>query len=296
MKYSNFAIVASFFGLWLDSSFSKNTQLIFGFILILSFGIIHGANDLLLINYINKNNKPLSYLKLLFYYIIIVGLGGILFWIIPWFGLLLFILVSGYHFGEQQWQNLETGVVFKLFEFTYGLFILFLLFIFHIEEVQNVIFNIASISIPENYFSVGLLITSFLLVILGIYFVRINETFKNKWFLETFYLLVFTIIFKVSSLIWGFAIYFIIWHSIPSIINQVSYLNGSFNWKNFVVYIQNAFIYWIVSLIGIVVLYYLFRDVKLFNAIFFSFLAAITFPHVAVLFLVFKRNKKNRAF
>ena len=296
MKYSNFAIVASFFGLWLDSSFSKNTQLIFGFILILSFGIIHGANDLLLINYINKNNKPLSYLKLLFYYIIIVGLGGILFWIIPWFGLLLFILVSGYHFGEQQWQNLETGVVFKLFEFTYGLFILFLLFIFHIEEVQNVIFNIASISIPENYFSVGLLITSFLLVILGIYFVRINETFKNKWFLETFYLLVFTIIFKVSSLIWGFAIYFIIWHSIPSIINQVSYLNGSFNLKNFVVYIQNAFIYWIVSLIGIVVLYYLFRDVKLFNAIFFSFLAAITFPHVAVLFLVFKKNKKNRAF
>ncbi len=296
MKYSNFAIVASFFGLWLDSSFSKNTQLIFGFILILSFGIIHGANDLLLINYINKNNKPLSYLKLLFYYLIIVGLGGILFWIIPWFGLLLFILVSGYHFGEQQWQNLETGVVFKLFEFTYGLFILFLLFIFHIEEVQNVIFNIASISIPENYFSVGLLITSFFLVILGIYFVRINETFKNKWFLETFYLLVFTIIFKVSSLIWGFAIYFIIWHSIPSIINQISYLNGSFNWKNFVVYIQNAFIYWIVSLIGIVILYYLFRDVKLFNAIFFSFLAAITFPHVAVLFLVFKKNKKNRAF
>ena len=296
MKYSNFAIVASFFGLWLDSSFSKNTQLIFGFILILSFGIIHGANDLLLINYINKNNKPLSYLKLLFYYLIIVGLGGILFWIIPWFGLLLFILVSGYHFGEQQWQNLETGVVFKLFEFTYGLFILFLLFIFHIEEVQNVIFNIASISIPENYFSVGLLITSFLLVILGIYFVRINETFKNKWFLETFYLLVFTIIFKVSSLIWGFAIYFIIWHSIPSIINQVSYLNGSFNWKNFVVYIQNAFIYWIVSLFGIVILYYFFRDVKLFNAIFFSFLAAITFPHVAVLFLVFKKNKKNRAF
>ena len=296
MKYSNFAIVASFFGLWLDSSFSKNTQLIFGFILILSFGIIHGANDLLLINYINKNNKPLSYLKLLFYYLIIVGLGGILFWIIPWFGLLLFILVSGYHFGEQQWQNLETGVVFKLFEFTYGLFILLLLFIFHVEEVQNVIFNIASISISENYFSVGLLITSFFLVILGIYFVRINETFKNKWFLETFYLLVFTIIFKVSSLIWGFAIYFIIWHSIPSIINQISYLNGSFNWKNFVVYIQNAFIYWIVSLIGIVILYYLFRDVKLFNAIFFSFLAAITFPHVAVLFLVFKKNKKNRAF
>lgn len=290
MKYSNFAIVASFFGLWLDSFISNKSQLIVGFVLILSFGILHGANDLLLIKNINYNKKEISLIKLLLYYLIVVGFGALLFWIVPWFALLLFIVVSGYHFGEQQWQNIEKSFVFKLFEFTYGLFILLLLFIFHINEVQEVIINITSIYIFESYFSIGLAITTLFLLIMGIYFSQKIIEFRSKWFLETFYLFVFAIIFKVSSLIWGFAIYFILWHSIPSIINQVVHLNGKFNWKNFLLYIKTAFAYWLISLIGIAILYLLFKDVKIFNALFFSFLAAITFPHVLVIYILYKKK------
>ncbi len=290
MKYSNFAIIASFFGLWLDSYISNKSQLIFGFILILTFGILHGANDLLLIERINLNKKPFSLLKLLLYYLIVVGLGALLFWIIPWFALLLFILVSGYHFGEQQFQNIEKSNLFKFFEFIYGLFILMLLFIFHVQEVQEVITNITSVSISESYFSLGLAITTLILIILGFYFSQKSIEFRSKWILETFYLMVFTIIFKVSSLIWGFAIYFILWHSIPSIINQVVYLKGEFNWKNFGSYVKTAFAYWLVSLIGIAVLYLLFKDIQIFNALFFSFLAAITFPHVLVIYILFKKK------
>ena len=290
MKYSNFAIVVSFFGLWLDSFISNNAQVIVGFALILTFGILHGANDLLLIKNIDSDKEQLSILKLLLYYLIVVGFGALLFWIIPWFALLLFIVVSGYHFGEQQWQNLEKSNLFKLFEFIYGLFILMLLFIFHIKEVQEVILNITSVSISESYFSAGLTITTLLLIILGFYFSRRVIEFRSKWILETFYLVVFTIIFKVSSLIWGFAIYFILWHSIPSIINQVIYLKGEFNIKNFGVYIKTAFAYWLISLIGIASLYLLFKDIKIFNALFFSFLAAITFPHVLVIYILFKKK------
>ena len=115
---------------------------------------------------------------------------------------------------------------------------------------------------------------------------------ESEWenMLETFYLLVFAVLFRVSSLIWGFAIYFIIWHSIPSIINQVNYLSGEFNKKNFGKYIKSAFVYWMISLIGIATLYLLFKDIKIFNALFFSFLAAITFPHVLVIFILFKKK------
>ena len=288
MKYFNFAIVASFFCLWLDSLLSNNAQIIVGFILILTFGILHGANDLLLIKKIDYNKEQISFQKTLLYYIIVVGLGSLLFWIIPWFALLLFIIVSGYHFGEQQWENLEKSSLFKLFEFTYGLFILMLLFNFNIKEVQEVIQNITSIVVPKNYFTNGLIINSFALVALGIYYSNKLVEFKNRWMLETFYLLVFTVIFRVSSLIWGFAIYFIIWHSIPSIINQINYLNGEVSWNNFRKYIRSAFLYWVISLIGIATLYLLFKDIEIFNALFFSFLAAITFPHVLVIFILFK--------
>ncbi len=290
MKYSNFAIVLSFFGLWLDSFISNNAQIIVGFALILTFGILHGANDLLLIRNIDSNKVQLSILKLLLYYLIVVGFGALLFWIIPWFALLLFIVVSGYHFGEQQFQNIEKSNLFKFFEFIYGLFILLLLFIFHVEEVQKVILNITSVAISENYFSGALAIITLLLLILGFYFSQKLTELRSKWLLETFYLVVFTIIFKVSSLIWGFAIYFILWHSIPSIINQVIYLKGEFNRKNFGIYIKTAFAYWLVSLIGIAVLYLLFKDIQIFNALFFSFLAAITFPHVLVIYVLFKKK------
>ena len=165
-----------------------------------------------------------------------------------------------------------------------------LLFLFHIKEVQEVIQNITSLVVPENYFTIGIIVNAILLIALGIYFSRQIIEFKERWILETFYLLVFTVIFRVSSLIWGFAIYFIIWHSIPSIINQISYLNGEVSWNNFRKYIRSAFLYWIISLIGIAILYLLFKDVKIFNALFFSFLAAITFPHVLVIFILFKKK------
>jgi Brp/Blh family beta-carotene 15,15'-monooxygenase len=144
--------------------------------------------------------------------------------------------------------------------------------------------------VPESYFIIGLAINIVTLVALGIYYSSKLIEFKNRVLLETFYLLVFTVIFRVSSLIWGFAIYFIIWHSIPSIINQIKYLNGEFNKKNFWKYIKSAFVYWLISLIGIATLYLLFKDIKIFNALFFSFLAAITFPHVLVIFILFKKK------
>ena len=290
MKYFNFAIVASFFCLWLDSLLSNDAQIIVGFILILTFGILHGANDLLLIKKIDYNKEQMSLQKTLLYYIVVVAIGSLLFWIIPWFALLLFIIVSGYHFGEQQWENLEKSNLFRLFEFAYGLLILMLLFIFHIKEVQEVIQNITTVLVPESYFTIGLIINIVALVALGIYYSTKLIEFKNRVLLETFYLLVFAVLFRVSSLIWGFAIYFIIWHSIPSIINQVNYLSGDFNKKNFGKYIKSAFVYWMISLIGIATLYFLFKDIKIFNALFFSFLAAITFPHVLVIFILFKKK------
>jgi hypothetical protein len=73
-KNSNFAIVASFIGLWINSFFSNKFQLIVGFILILSFGILHGANDLALIKNVNPNNKVQNFYKILLYYVIIIVL------------------------------------------------------------------------------------------------------------------------------------------------------------------------------------------------------------------------------
>ncbi|WP_396157451.1 Brp/Blh family beta-carotene 15,15'-dioxygenase [Flavobacterium sp.] len=292
-KYSNFAIVASFMGLWLNSFFSQELQLIVGFILILSFGILHGANDLALIKNVNSNDRVENLYKILLYYIIIVLIGATLFYLIPWLALTLFIIFSGYHFGEQQWNEqlkIEAKWLKFIYEMLYGLIILFLIFTFHDVEVQKIILAITTIEVPIFTFLLILKILLSFFTLLSILFYFRIERFKNYFFKELFYLLVFSIIFKVSSLIWGFALYFIFWHSIPSMIDQIRFLFGNVSFNNFKLYFRSAFAYWIISLLGIALLYYVFKDQKIFNALFFSFLASITFPHVVVIVKMFGKK------
>jgi Brp/Blh family beta-carotene 15,15'-monooxygenase len=292
-KFSNISIVASFFGLWIVSFFSNKIQIILGFLLIFSFGILHGANDLLLIEKNNSTKKTPNFIKSLINYVLVIILCALLFYLIPWFTLLLFIIVSAYHFGEQQWKELINNYpkwIWNTIFLTYGMFIFSLLFVFHAQEVENIVYEITNVKISKS-------LIPLLFNVVGITFIvtlslsyYIYERLRRKILTELFYLLVFAIIFKASSLIWGFALYFILWHSIPSIIEQMNFLYGNLSIQNFMSYCKSAAVYWVISIVGIILLYLLLKDKELFNAIFFSFLSAITFPHVVVITKIFNRK------
>ena len=293
IKYSNVAIVASFLGLWIDSFFNHRSQIFVGFLIIFTFGILHGANDLLLIDKLIYKKKTNSRLKILLSYISVVLIGSLLFYIIPWVTLSAFVIVSGYHFGEQQWESLNKNsfkFLVKIFQLVYGLFILFLLFNFHSDEVQKIVFAITGVNFPSFFIPLFLKIFGIIFIVLGLYFLSIQGIAIRTFITEIFYLVVFTVIFKSSSLIWGFALYFVLWHSLPSIIDQIKFVYGYFSLTNFISYFKSAFIYWIASLLGISILYLVFKDEKIFNALFFSFLASITFPHVFVVTKMFNRE------
>jgi Brp/Blh family beta-carotene 15,15'-monooxygenase len=292
-KNSNLSVVASFIGLWITSFFAQNFQINLGFILIFSFGILHGANDLVLLKKIDITERSISFKKLITSYVIVVSISSVLFIIIPWLALLLFILVSSYHFGEQHWQELENdnGKWIKpLFQFNYGIFILLLLFVFHIKEVEEIIFSIISININFIKISYLLFFFGFTLSAFFINFIYKSTQFRKTAIEELLYLTVFAILFKVGSLIWGFALYFIFWHSIPSLQDQVRFLYGNYSFGAFKLYIKSAFIYWIISILGIILLYLWVKDEIIFNALFFSFLAAITFPHAWVILKMFHKK------
>lgn len=292
-KYSNVAIVTSFFCLWIVSLISDKYQLILGFLLIFTFGILHGANDIVLITTLNKSKKNLSFFKILLYYIVIVSIGATCFYLFPLTALLMFIIVSGYHFGEQQWQifdSYKNNNIIIAFKSVYGIFILFLLFNFHKIEVQNIVLQITSVLIPVFYILVVFKIFGTLLFCFLLYLYIYEKNYRLQILLECFYILVFSVIFMSASLIWGFAIFFIIWHSVPSIMDQIKFLYNEVNLENFKAYFKSAFLYWIASLFGIAVLYFIFKDEKIFNALFFSALASITFPHAFVIVNMYKKS------
>lgn len=293
LNFSKISILCSFVGLWLASFFSNSIQLIIGFLFIFSFGILHGANDLLLIQKINGNNSFNSYLKILIYYCLLIAVGIGVFYFIPAVALLLFIIFSGYHFGEQHWHfEVAISKLFQnLFHFTYGSVVLLLLFNSKGEEVSAIIFSITTMMLPVFSLEILLYVFSILLLTLFYFLVKKEIITITKLVLEIFYLVLFALLFKTTELIWGFAIYFVFWHSIPSMIDQIIFINGSVTTANCIEYFKSAFFYWLISLFGIYFFYYLLKDTQLFNAVFFSVLAAITFPHVMVIHKMFDNNK-----
>jgi membrane-anchored protein YejM (alkaline phosphatase superfamily) len=68
--------------------------------------------------------------------------------------------------------------------------------------------------------------------------------------------------------------------------------NREATWANFKKYFKTAFVYWFISLIGIFGLYYIAKDMLVFDALFFAFLASITFPHCIVILNMFQ-NKSH---
>lgn len=291
-KISKLSIYMSFLSLWIVSYLKNEWQIIIGFFLIFSFGILHGANDLLIIKELNVGRKQ-KFIKIITSYLILVFIAAGIFIVIPSLALFLFITVSAYHFGEQNWQKLENGFPKWLtffFKFNYGMVLLFLLFYFHQQEVQVIIEAITFHKIELNLISYSLLVQIIVLLLQFIYFSIKSENFKRNCVIELFLFAIISILFKIGSLIWGFTIYFIFWHSIPSLYDQITFLYGTYSFSNFKLYFKSAFIYWIISLFGIAILYYFFKDKKIFDAIFFSFLAAITFPHAWVILKMFKKK------
>ena len=164
-----------------------------------------------------------------------------------------------------------------------------LLFSFNKQAVIQIVNKITNIIVTEHEISVALLITIGVFLVNSILLMKTSTCFKKNAIEQLFYLLLLCIIFKVSGLIWGFTIYFIFWHSIPSLYDQIKFLYGNYSFSNFKKYFISAFIYWITSLLGISVLFLISKDWVIFDALFFSFLAAITFPHAIVIVKMYER-------
>ena len=194
-------------------------------------------------------------------------------------------MFSAYHFGEQQWtifgSNQSKSI--SIFYFFFGLLIFSVLFLFNKSDVSNIVFEITKIHISENIYSVGFIFSSLCTLLLII----LNYQILKKQLLHQIALLVvMLLVFFTYELLPAFAIYFVFFHSIPSIIEQSDYLFGdSTKAENFKKFLLKGAVYWLLAIVFLVVMYLILKNNIDFSlAIFFSFLAAITFPHVLVIY------------
>ena len=290
-RLNNFSLVATFFALWVAVFFEDAVEDVFAYLLIFTFGILHGANDLELISHSKESPMGLKqFFTIFLYYLLFVLICVLIFYFLAPLALLFFILFSAYHFGEQHWASRvgKSKGFGRIFYLTYGLSLLFLLFSAHGSEVSNVIFEITGISVHLKYYSYILWI-SLVATFTSYVIIKTRQVFSFIIVKELFYLCLFFVVFNTASLLWSFAIYFILWHSLPSMLDQIKYLYGSFSKENMFKYVKSSSLYWILSITAIAFLFLFFRNTdQPFLALFFSFLAAITFPHVLVITKIYK--------
>jgi len=285
MKYYRFGILLTFFSLWLTVYFTEALQEGVALFLIFSLGILHGSNDLLLIDSVNKKktSKRGSLLVFITTYIITVIIAASLFYFIPVLALIAFIIFSAFHFGEQHWHEiLKTNNVFNfIYTTSYGLIVLLLLFTLNSDQTIAVIKELTGYAPTLQWFLYPLLFCAALWVLLTGY-LRFQKLITNTQLLfELFLLLVFTVVFNTATLIWAFAIYFIYWHSVPSIIEQLLFLYQEASTRTLFKYIKSSFPIWFISI----------KEETILIPLLFAFLGAITFAHSFIISIMFRLKK-----
>ena len=260
----------------------------FAAINVLTIGIIHGANDLYILSKLNKNPKKQHFIYLFIIYVIFVFVMVFALYRFPFWSLLLFVIISSFHFGEQQWhQNtiLKSATLY-FFYAVFGLLLFALLFFTHKTETENIIFEITQVQLPTYLFDRLLLFVSSIFIIFS--FINFKKL-KPQLFIQAVGFLSLMLLFYQTSLLWSFSVYFVLWHSFPSLIEQADVL---YKYQSSPVrsYIKSALPYWVLSLIGLTVAILLVdNEIVSLTSLFFAFFAAITIPHVIAIFLMHKK-------
>ena len=225
----------------LFNSISIETQIIASTFFIMLVGIPHGSLDHLLLPKQNLKSK-------LRFYIIYIGL--ILLNLFVWgfsnmIGLILFFLISSYHFGESQLYkfDLKNKLISHFSYLCWGASVIVSFLFYNIDELvflsnsyedtRNLLSNI-----NLNLFSYLFIISNITTLILYIYFIYQYNIKINKVISEIFFLLVIHLSSFLFPLLICFTLFFIILHSLPSLVNQYNYFRvtkNNFAIKDFIV-------------------------------------------------------------
>ena len=272
---------------------SANYQDIIGFALVLSVGLIHGANDLLIIKKNSKFTSNYSQFRPFFSYLAVVFLGFIFFYFFPSFALIAFIIVSIYHFGEQHLEaipiNRSLKNNYRVISFlSHGIILFTIIFMNNINIVNNVFLSFKINFLNSNTLNI-ILITSSIVYISTLV---INKYLTSFIFSEILFFVLFYFLSLTSTLILCFSVYFIFFHSILSIKDQVKYIYGNNDSYSLKRYLLNSMPYFILAIIFLILFYnYTEIDNSDLLPIIFTFLAAITFPHVIVIEKMYRSMK-----
>ena len=263
---------------------------IISFLLIFFIGLPHGSFDGAIASLVGFRNR-IQFLKFLFYYLVLFFLV-ILFWLyFPIVALTIFIIMTIAHFGLCDWTNFKINKFKYPVSFTYGMTIIFGIIFFN-EDQSFVIFEYLTndkIYLVQKFFFIPYFFT--LLSIIYFIYLSFLEKKLRKGIIEILFLL---LIFYLFDPLLSFAIYFCFFHTYKHLKHLIKNIYLNLTNKKFIIY--STLVFTAISWVGgLVVLYYLFQNLSLYESILkviFIGLAALTLPHMLLVDIVYRKRFK----
>jgi Brp/Blh family beta-carotene 15,15'-monooxygenase len=278
-----------------------SSSLVVALVLIVLIGIPHGANDhLLFFNLINKRVDEKNEKSTLFFssYIGLILLYVCCWYLFPTFSLGLFILISIYHFGQSNVyiSPIESKFVKLISIFLSGSFVLLTPIFAHIETalpvIQTLTKNPDFLIISDKLGNKLAISTGMLMIIHWVILMLSKHINLKDGLLEILNVFLLFGLFYYSPLWIGFAIYFTLWHAIPSIEDQINFFKTTRENYNLGKYIREIFPFSLIALLGLFLAFQFSGDYISVNqglALLFSFIAVITLPHMIMMDLLYLR-------
>jgi Brp/Blh family beta-carotene 15,15'-monooxygenase len=218
---------------------------------------------------------------------ILTILGFLALWLtFPLIAFIIFILISSYHFGQSNWENIDMPKKYSLLlNIFWGAFAVGGPVLWHWYESKLIIAQVVG-SIPDvsmtimSKIQIGIIVINSLIIFLLKYYQTITSYQFQK---ELGKLFVLSSLFYFTPMLVGFAMYFGLWHSLSSLMSQFSFIKKQ--WPGFSIrdYYRQATPYTVMAVFGFVIMVighpYILPEVSIIST-FLIFIACVTLPHI----------------
>lgn len=244
---------------------------------LLTIGIPHGALDHLLPQGGNKSkNLAVFVVK----YIGIIALYLILWLILPAISLIIFLVISAYHFGQGHFIHLEVNKFKKLTYFILGSNFLAIILLSDFSATSAILDSIIQINFLADHIALIML----LFFVASIVLVSMQGLSKNYFLLAEIIFL--SLLLYALPVLMSFILYFGFWHALPSMLAEFESLTAKIDKGKIKKFMIKLAPFSIISFIGIGIILLLadnYLNEEQMILLFFILVSLISAPHIWVM-------------
>lgn len=262
-------------------------------------GIPHGAIDHVVSSELFGTGRSLKG-HLIFYgsYLIIMLILGLIWIFTPVFGMIIFLLISIYHFGQADMEDFLIAKKMKSIGYIIRGFFVIGLIVFSATDVTYPILSSAmnissdqfdSMMPPQN---ISLIIILFVYTIFTLKSFLMKEITNVKIFIIESTALI--LLFLISGPLIGFALYFAVWHSSGHIVELQQFFKSKDRPLTLFQFYKLATPFTLISILGLIFLLYIqnvFQVEEQFLTLMFILISVLTLPHMLLVDRMYSEKK-----